>query len=245
MSNITIFDQSIPSIGYTARSTTYGEEFEMVNKFIDEIIKKKDSLSRKRIDIFIEPQIETGYPDIVIAEYYMSKKFHWCDDRHNLTNNDLKILFEIQKANKLPISKLEELLGFSKQDLNKSLSKLSKSNMINIFNSSECVGSVNIGKYSRINKIIAIEAKVDKWNEAIRQATNNTWFATESYILMNKEKCDESIVQLCKDRGIGIILMNGKIQKKLDSEKRNFPVSYSSLLFNEWIFRKIYQKEEE
>lgn len=72
MKNITIFNQSNPQIGYVARTCTHGEEFDMVNFYIKAIVQKYSMLKRKRAAIFIEPQIDTGYPDIVIAEYYTS-----------------------------------------------------------------------------------------------------------------------------------------------------------------------------
>lgn len=59
---------------------------------------------------------------------------------------------------------------------------------------------------------------------------------------MNKDKCNETIMNVCKERGIGIILMNGKITCKLKSEKQSMPVSYSSLQFNEWILREQFSR---
>ena len=96
------------------------------------------------------------------------------------------------------------------------------------------------GENCKINKIIAIEAKIDKWHEAIRQANNNIWFSTESYILLNKDSCSTTTIDTCISDGLGIILLNGKIQKTLASTKRCIPVSYASIQFNEWILRWIH-----
>lgn len=242
MGNIKVFDHSIHSIGYISRTITYGEEYEMVKKYINYFIRSKKHLSKKNFAIFIEPQIDTGYPDIVIVDYYETKDISWIDERNYLSNNDLRILFEIQKKKTISVDALEGLLGFTKNDLEKSILRLSKSNMVHTNKHNSKIRSAKFKSYCRINNIISIEAKIDKWNEAIRQATNNTWFATESYILMKKDRCNEAIMNVCKERGIGIILMNGKITCKLRSEKQSMPVSYSSLQFNEWILREQFSR---
>ena len=86
--------------------------------------------------------------------------------------------------------------------------------------------------------------KIDKWNEAIRQAGNNIWFSTESYILMNKDSCSDGILAACREQGIGIILVNGRVKTILPSNRRGFPVSYASLQFNEWILRYMNMRGE-
>ena len=244
MKKIEIFRRSLPEIGYVARTITQGDEFDMVNQYIEHIKKKYRKLKKKKIAIFIEPQIYTGYPDIVIVEYYNCSKNKWNAQREKLYINDLKILFQIQQQKTTTANYLSELLGFSIVEIKKSIYKLSQCELIHLSQKQNCVRKVQLHTYCHINKIIAIEAKIDKWSEAIRQATKNIWFSTESYILMNKDSCNDSIVKKCEDNGIGIILVNGKIQTKLKSEQRSFPVSYSSLLFNEWIQKNAYHKEE-
>lgn len=244
MAIIEIFNHSIPSIGYVSRTVTQGEEFEMVNSFINYFIKKKSDLTKKQIAIFVEPQIDTGYPDIVVVEYYSSKLFLWNDFRFKLTNNDLKILFEIQKRKKTSKKELEILLGFKESTLCDSLSRLNSCGMLLANKTFDSIYSKKLETFCQVKNIISIEAKMDKWNEAIQQATNNTWFASESYILMKKNKCNDEVINLCKERGVGIILQNDKIYAVLESKKSKFPVSYSSFLFNEWIFRRRFLKEE-
>lgn len=244
MSKIQIFNHSIHDIGYVSRTVTHGAEYEMVLNFINCYLKSRNNLKNKNIAIFIEPQIDTGYPDIVIVDYYITDSLSWINTRHKLTNNDLKILFEIQKHKNISISKLESLLGFSKNELDKTLTNLSKCHLIYKYKKSDTVRNVRLKSFCIINNVIAIEAKIDKWNEAIRQATNNTWFATESYILMKKEKCNDEIIKTCAERGVGIYLTNGKNKKVLKSKRKTVPVSYSTLQFNEWILRRHFREEK-
>lgn len=235
MSNIKIFDHSMPVIGYIARTTTQGDEFDMVNRYISHVVERYGRLKKKNIAIFIEPQIDSGYPDIVIVEYYAIEDKQWNESRAKLTNTDLKILFQIQLQKNTSIPELSELLGFSITDIEKSIAHLSDSNLIHLSKTKKYIRNVSLQSYCHVNRIISIEAKIDKWTGAIQQAEKNIWFSTESYILMNKESCNNSILEMCKERGIGIILVNGKIQKVMKSDSRKFPVSYASFQFNEWI----------
>ncbi len=237
MDNIKVFYNSVPEINYIARTTTRGNEFEMVNKYIEYLFSKYRLLKKKKVVIFVEPQIDTGYPDIVIVEYFDCKNDIWNESRTKLTNSDLKILFEIQTRKNISISDLCCLLGFSKDDIQKSIVKLHNCKLIHLSKTKKFIRNVPLNSYCRICKIISLEAKVDKWSEAIRQATNNIWFATESYVLLNKSNCNLEMIEKCKNQGVGIVLLNGKIKKVLESEYRDFPVSYSSIQFNEWIQR--------
>jgi len=244
MSKIEIFNHSQPDIGYVARTSTQGDEFEMVNKYIEHLLNKYQKLKKKKIAIFIEPQIDTGYPDIVIVEYYNNAGVEWNEIRSKLSISDFKILFQIQKQKNAKVSSLIELLGFTEGELSKSLNKLSQCGLIHLSEKQDYVRNVQLHSYSHINKIVSIEAKINKWSEAIQQASKNVWFSTESYILMNKDSCNDLIVKKCAENGVGIILVNGVIKTILKSEHRSFPVSYTSLLFNEWIHRKANCQEE-
>jgi ribonuclease HI len=39
-----------------------------------------------------------------------------------------------------------------------------------------------------VSKIVAVEAKLGNWQRALSQAVGNTWFASESYILIPKAR---------------------------------------------------------
>lgn len=242
--NVLIYNYTRPDIGYVARTATQGQEFDMVSKYIEHLISKYRHLKNKKAAIFVEPQLETGYPDIVIVEYFSLPTHEWNISRNNLTCTDLKILYYIQTKRGGTIAEISNTLGFPLSFTEKSVKRLSDAGLIYLSKSQQSVRNVQLNSYCRIQKIIAIEAKIDKWKEAIKQANNNVWFATESYILMNKESCSATTTEACKASGIGIILVNGKIRTELPSTQRSFPVSYASLQFNEWLLRDINKMEE-
>lgn len=241
--NVLIFSNTRPDIGYVARTITHGQEFDMVSKYINYLISKYSHLKTKKAAIFLEPQLDTGYPDVVIVEFFSLPNSKWDKSRNDLTSTDLKILYYIQIKRGSTVPDISNMLGYPVSLVEKSVRRLNKAGLIHLSKSQQSVRNVQLNSYCRIHKIIAIEAKIDKWKEAIRQASNNVWFATESYILMNKESCSASITETCRANGIGIILVNGTIRTELPSMQRPFPVSYASLQFNEWLLRDINKGE--
>ena len=237
--NVYLFDCSVPEIGYVCRTNTPGPELDMVKQYILYLIKKYKKLRKKSVAIFIEPQIDTGYPDIVIVEFFSFPNLQWERVRSKLTISDIKILYYIQSIGNVTIEQISSMLGYSLDTVTKAVKRLSESKLIYSSKNKNTIRKVKLSSYCRINSIIAVEAKVDKWKEALRQASNNIWFSTESYILMKRDTYSHNIIESCKEKGIGIIMVNGKIKTKLFSEKRKFPVSYASLQFNEWLLRRI------
>lgn len=243
--NVRIFSGSLPQIGYFSRSHTQGQEYDMVRKYVEFLLQKYSRLKAKRAAIFIEPQLDTGYPDIVVVEFSSFPTLKWKSERDRLTSTDIKLLYYIQSEKNVNIESICTTLGYPVSSVEIAIKRLSKAGLVNVSKNKQHVRNIQLRKYCRINRIIAIEAKIDKWQDAIRQAEKNTWFSTESYILMNKSAYPPSIGEQCKSKGIGIICVNGTIKTSLFSDKRQFPVSYASLQFNEWILRDINNVEEQ
>ena len=237
MGEILLFEQSLSNIGLISRTSKSGEEQDMVNHYVD-YLKHKYRNKKTDIAIFYEPKIETGYPDLVIVEFNSTPPLQWKPIRRNLSASDIKILFYIQSKINTCIDEIVELLGYKSLIVARSISKLANLNLIRVSKNGTSVHNVALQSYCSVKKIISIEAKIDKWSMAIAQAQKNVWFSSESYILMNRSNCNETIIKQCKMFGIGIILLNGKVKTVLPGEFRRFPVSYMSLMFNEWIMRK-------
>ena len=119
-----LFTGTILKIGYFARTSTAGKEFDMVSRYVDYLIKKYEKFNRKKAAIFIEPQIDTGFPDIVVVEFNSLPQQKWSSVRNSLSSIDFKILFYIQTHNYSKICDLIKILGFPKESLQKSILKL-------------------------------------------------------------------------------------------------------------------------
>lgn len=243
--DVKILAQSLPDISYYSRTVTYGEEYDLVQRYLNFLIKKYKQRTKTKTLIFLEPQLETGYPDIVIVEYFFPKGFSFVDAQVRFSLNELKILFHIQTKRYVIVDELLSQLGYSKEFVEATIEKLLWAKLIYKNKDGKAVRCVSLKKYFPIRKIIAIEAKMNKWGEAIKQANMNTWFSTESYILLNRSCCSPKIKDRCKSDGLGIILVNGDIHTELIAEKRKLPVSYASFQFNEWLRRYYYKELEE
>lgn len=233
---VIIFNNTIQKIKFFSRSKTQGEEMNMVEQYVHHVIKT-NRRTKTNLAIFYEPQLEFGYPDLVLVEYRDCGSLQWNNIREKLDITDLKILYEINRMKTVEIDYFVSILGYSRKEIRNCLLKLEKACLIKI--RGERVLRLPLNSYSCVNKIIAIEAKIDKWDAAIKQAKNSYTFATEVYVLLNKKKCTDSIIERCRNDGLGIILVNGKVEKALKAAKNPYPVSYTSLLFNEWIQRFI------
>lgn len=231
----TVISGPIASVGYRTRSSILGEENEIVRHFVTSLIDKYKTRSLTNLTVFIEPQLETGYPDIVLVYYRYNNEITWEPNRHHLGIVHFKILFEIDKARVSSTKKLADYLGYSESELRRIVIDLHESSLI--FFDGQKIKRLPYRKYFVIKKIISIEAKLEKWSEAMSQANKNIRFSSESYILMRKSQCSDIIKERCQDLGIGIYLVNGRVFRIAKAEKRPLPNSYTTLLFNEWVQR--------
>lgn len=87
-----------------------------------------------------------------------------------------------------------------------------------------------------------IEAKVGKWDNVLKQAFLNKWFASESYVMLPIVRPSESNLTRADSQGIGVFTLTfdkKHIRKYAKAEKGTLPTSYASWLFNEWLGRKL------
>jgi hypothetical protein len=88
------------------------------------------------------------------------------------------------------------------------------------------------------SKIIAVEAKVGKWTEAVNQALLNTWFASKSYVLVASPPSPSQIAE-ARDLGIGVCsLGHGRVQE-VASRTTRLPRSYASWVLGESAWRSL------
>jgi hypothetical protein len=86
-------------------------------------------------------------------------------------------------------------------------------------------------------RIIAIEAKITEWARAINQAFQNTWFASDSFVLLPMEKSVRKIHASARSRGIQLCFPREQLNYKPRIPSHHLPRSYASWLFNEWAWR--------
>jgi len=237
--NILEFSGSNPRISLLARSTSTGPEAELVRAF-KPYIPACFRWQRGDVAIFNEPKIETGFPDLVAAQYSPESFAEWSQARLKLIPIDLKVIHHLLQVKGADSETLLPTLGIGARVLLASLERLLDANMITRFK----------GKWqprSRkavfgIRSIMAVEAKMKNWLDAFHQGQLNQWFASESYVLSPVEKPQASVLDRSRKTGVGILLLNGtRVRCLRKAEKVKIPASYGSWLFNEWIGRRLHE----
>ncbi len=228
-------------IGINTRKITQGLEFEMVKEFIQYKKNKFKPTSMNKLMIFIEPQINNSYPDIVFVQYNPNGFENWIPTRSKLTKSDYKICYHIYVTKRIEATEIVTQLGVSWKDTMLSIERLYDSGLIIRYKNKWCIKDKSVFNVKRIE---AIEAKINNLDIVFQQALVNKTFASESYILSNMSKnIDEEKLEKYGKFGIGLY---SQVDKKFDLLKKpiksSFPVSFNSIYFNEWIGKVLMMK---
>ena len=90
------------------------------------------------------------------------------------------------------------------------------------------------------SRIVAVEAKISKWQDALMQAAGNAWFASHSYILLPSRKLGELAASNARALGIGVLVLeNDQVATIEPAKARSIPASLGSWIVNEWMVREL------
>lgn len=233
--NTILVDTDKIDIGLKKRTNRVGPEYDMVLQFID-VTSKSFKHKRNKLAIFVEPLVETAYPDIVFAEYDPSILDKWNNLRNHLEVSDIKIFENLKAMEGSNALSLYERTHFGYKVILQAIERLYDAGLIERKNG-KWISKPLRETYS-IKRLMSIEAKIGQWDTLLNQADANKWFASESYALSPVKKPKESTVQRFKDFGIGLYGFNdGQVTEFHKAEKQKLPTSYMSWMFNEWVGR--------
>lgn len=234
MERIEIFDRNMPDIGLFSRTTTQGEEIELVLEFIDyycSVFLKHNKINN--LAVFIEPRVASGFPDIVFASYSPKIVDNWSEEREKLDTYDLKVLSHLLLSKGCSGSQLISDLKFSEKQVAQSIEKLLDAKMI--IRMDKVWKAKELNKIYSIKKLISIEAKMTDMKKVVEQSLINTWFASESYALTSVCNPQGNTLKNFREQGIGLYCKSRGFKKVVEAQKLSLPSSYLSLQFNEWI----------
>lgn len=180
---------------------------------------------------FYELDMPIGVPDAVavVARNNNAVK----TNRKNLNAKHIRTLCHIYKYEAESRTGLQESLFLSRTDALRILSDLSDADLIEL--EEDTIRRFHIDDVFRLEQIIAIEAKLTNWREAVLQASRNKWFASHSYVLVPPIGKLEQLVLMAQDHGVGVITFDGdSVELVLDCGVQDIPASYGSWLVNEW-----------
>lgn len=229
------------SIGYHARKVTLGPESDLVKAFLENGLEGKGySFASERMAVFIEPKIDSGFPDIVLAEYNHSFFDIWNDARNELSCDELRMLSYLYSVEGADFSKIRGAMRVNAVSAAHSLELLIDADLIDRDLRSRVWRPRPLDEAFGVKRLIAIEAKVRNNDVVLEQASLNRWFASESYALTPVAPQREF-----KDRahrvGVGMVTVakDRTFRKCVGARRFLLPSSYASWQFNEWIGRRL------
>jgi hypothetical protein len=211
------------------RQSRSGAEEDLVCLFLKKFrVKVRSGFE---VTFFKEPQLDSGFPDIVGVIWHKKTAEKWNTTRMLLQRNDIRIMHYISQCGTSDIKTLESLFGKKLKD---SVAKLEAAEMIR--QRGNKIKARSLSKLYATRHIFAIEAKISSWRTALDQAFLNRWFATSSYVLLPHIPSN-NVFSEAEARGVGIWSSD---QTFLDGSSITFnslPESYASWLFNEWAWK--------
>ena len=217
-------------LGGTRRPHRPGPESELVDWFLD---RRPYRVPRGcRATIFREPRLMSGFPDIVLVFWRERAAEHWREDRVHLRDAELRLMhYLVQHGD----SSTDELKKFFSCDVDERIERLVAAGLLR-----RICGTWKPRALSQcfaVREIIAIEAKMSDWATALQQAFLNTWFASQSYVLVPSVPRGERLLDQAASLNLGVWSRTDSRCIKPASTSSQLPISYSSWLFNEWVWR--------
>lgn len=214
------------------RQPTAGPELDLVRQYCQDHLAKLNDANA--LSIFLEPKLDSGFPDIVAVFWNQAVAQHWPHERRNLLPQDLQIIHYVNMAHSMPVAMLVKRFGTRKaSDI---MLRLSDAQVVEV--KSDGLYRKPLEKIYAVKRLVAIEAKVKDWSKGLEQAFQNTWFASESYLLLGVLPRRGNLSECAKNLGVGVLHKEQSLLKPyIKSTIGKLPTSYVSWQFNEWAWK--------
>jgi hypothetical protein len=229
--SITIVDNdTLPVVQHVSfRSKRSGPENDLIERFLESPLANVPRGCNAIV--FREPRIESGFPDLVIVICHRATAVKWNPLRAALNKTDIRVMHLLAQRGAISLC---ELCSIYSKKVIASLERLESAEMVKQAKGNWLARPLSANFAAR--HIIAVEAKMSKWKEAIEQAHLNTWFASASFIMVPQILKREEMLSSAKSHGLGVLSSSDDIDVREISQSR-LPMSYASWLFNEWSWR--------
>ncbi len=214
------------------RRPTLGPELDLVQTFLSE-----DGIPSapegQEVTVFFEPRIDSGFPDLVAVYWEANTLDSWPEERLSLTRFDVRLaqyLFVMGHADKQCIT---DQFGRS---VGISLERLLTAGIVGKQGDNFTLRPIE--EIFAVRRLIALEAKIADWQEGLIQAVQNTWFASESYLLLPSLPNTEHLSAQADMLGIGLVTLDIPVDYCEPLARREvLPQSHGCWIFNEWLLR--------
>lgn len=243
VNQVMIIKNSRPEIGLYTRPATPGDEYDLVEQFIEYYCHIFSRNNKKtKLAVFIEPRIDSGFPDIVFASYLPSITEKWTDKREGLDDYDLKLLAYLCHKEGATGAKLVSVLGFPEKQTLTSIEKLMAARLISYRGGSWRAREIR--DIFSLTKLVAVEAKLKDISKVIEQTHVNTRFASHSYALTSSAHPQAETVRRFRRFGLGLYGRDSQFRRLVEAKPFALPSSHLSFQFNEWIGKILAGSEE-
>jgi hypothetical protein len=215
-----------------SRTATQGPELDIVRAFLDRGIC--GGRTGHVVSVFCEPRLDTGYPDIVLVHWDRKAADAWPIHRAELTNDDVRLLHFLYNARS--VSRDELRCRSSLRQADRTIERLAAARVVKV--SSRSIRVRPLREIFAVRRLIALEAKISDWRRGLQQAFVNTWFASESFLLLPHIPKGTLLLEDAARIGVGVVSADQDLSTPLVRSRRDrLPQSYASWLFNEWAWR--------
>lgn len=221
------------------RPSTGGPEEELVDWFLQHA--RIHAPQGCRATVFRQPQLESGFPDLVIVVWDSRVSRYWGNRRAQLNSQDIRVLHLLASNGAASVDVLCSFLALRAKDVEASLKRLAACRAVTRGRKKCRLRSLK--KTFAVRKIIAVEAKMHKWRKAIEQAMLDRWFSSQSYILLPRAVRSSTLLETARASNVGVWARNGtRVKREVTAPTHRLPQSYASWLFNEWVWRVAWQE---
>jgi hypothetical protein len=209
------------------RSPRPGPEAQLVQQFLSEV--RLRAFPDCRITVFKEPKLDVAYPDIVLVAWRPSVTRTWRPERKNINASDLRLLQHLVACGRQSDADLVRLFGSGYKS---TMERLQLADLV--LQAGKSWRARPLSSIFAAVAIVAIEAKMSDWGTALQQAFLNTWFASNSYVLVPGSRVKDKLSATASAQGLGILNTDSRLSFK---RSRMLPRSYVSWQLNEWAWR--------
>jgi hypothetical protein len=221
----------LESSGFSARRPTPGSEYELVEAYVQS--KLPPAPRGQTRTIFVEPRISSGCPDIVVVYWHVGTARRWSVNRAKVTPKDLRVLHYLVTAGAADVSQLEAVYSHG---IRPALARLHAAALIGC--KAQLWRARALEHIFAVRRLVAIEAKLSEWQRGLSQALQNTWFSSESYLLLGRFPRRSRLAQEASRLGIGVMTHDQQLEcAECAARSEQLPKSYVSWLFNDWAWR--------
>lgn len=220
--------------GLSFRRRCPGPEDLLVDWFLTQDLVRIPS--GHRATAFREPRLPSGFPDLVIVIWKEAIARQWSPARESLQASDLRLMHLLACSGPQTPEAIEALFP----NWERSLQRLAEAGMVRTNKERWEIQSLDL--VFAATQIIAVEAKIKEWRSALDQAHLNTWFASDSWVLVPRVPRNSTLLQDARELGVTVFAQESAICP-MSAPAACTPRCYVSWLFNDWAWRAARQQE--